>query len=106
MESLKKVCNNNDNILISRISFSLSFTDFLVIPDNGILSLQWDQIHQDSEDSIQVRGAKMTLKSIVQHFKSDVTSKPPKFFERVVLPFQQDHLWRGWNFFLLFHLKL
>ena len=105
MESLKKVCNNNDNILISRLFFfSLFFTDFLVIPDNGILSLQWDQIHQDSEDSIQVRGAKMTLKSIVQHFKSDVTSKPPKFFERVVLPFQQDHLWRGWNIFLLFLL--
>ena len=87
-----------------KIIFFTFFTDFLVIPDNGILSLQWDQIHQDSEDSIQVRGAKMTLKSIVQHFKSDVTSKPPKFFERVVLPFQQDHLWRGWNIFLLFLL--
>ena len=59
--------------------------------------MQWDQIHQDSEDSIQVRGAKITLKSIVQHFKADVTSKPPKFFERIVLPFQQDHLWRGNN---------
>ena len=65
--------------------------------------MQWDQ---DSEDhSIQVRGAKITLKSIVQHFKADVTSKPPKFFERVVLPFQQDHLWRGNNiFFFTFSL--
>ena len=46
----------------------------------------------------------MALKSIVLHFKTEVTTKPPKFFERVVLPFQQDHLWRGWNFFLIFLL--
>ena len=41
----------------------------------------------------------MALKSIVLHFKTEVTTKPPKFFERVVLPFQEDHLWRG----LVFH---
>ena len=35
------------------------------------------------------------MKLIVTHFKTEVTSKPPKFFERVVLPFQQDHLWKG-----------
>ena len=30
-----------------------------------------------------------------KHFKTDVTSKPPKFFERIILPFQEDHLWKG-----------
>ena len=40
------------------------------------------------DSSIQIRGTREALKAVALHFKAEVTSKPPKFFERVVLPFQ------------------
>ena len=41
-----------------------------------------------SDTNLQIRGTREALKALAIHFKAEVTSKPPKFFERVVLPFQ------------------
>ncbi len=46
------------------------------------------------DESIQTRGSKVALREIVKHFKREATSKPPKFFDKIVVPFQQDHLWK------------
>ncbi len=70
-------------------------------PASQILMLKMDE-EQDSKMSnkmsnIQTRGTREALKIIAEHFADEVTSKPPKFFDRLVVPFQEDHLWKGLN---------
>lgn len=48
-----------------------------------------------SDESIQSRGTRQALIAVATQFGADVTTKPPKFFDRIILPFQQDHLWKG-----------
>ena len=66
---------------------------------HSILTLYYEEDTEANQDrtsaALQVRGTKEALKAIATHFNQELTSKPPRFFERVVLPFQEDHLWRG-----------
>ena len=62
--------------------------NFCFLP-TAIITLNDEEISNASVDSnIQIRGTREALKTVALHFKAEVTSKPPKFFERVVLPFQ------------------
>ena len=55
----------------------------------AIIALNDEEHFENSVDSkLQIRGTREALKAVALHFKAEVTSKPPKFFERVVLPFQ------------------
>ena len=53
-----------------------------------IRALKDDEVGNVIDSNVQIRGPREALKILVLHFKSEVTSKPPRFFERVVLPFQ------------------
>ena len=83
---------------VTRNLIHFAYTDKLNDESIGIMTLKKEEMVEDQTNAIIVRGTKEALKVIARHFKSDVTSKPPKFFERVVLPFQEDHLWRGLTF--------
>lgn len=81
---------------VTRNLIHFAYADQLPPDLPGILSLKSEEL--PNMEPVQVRGTKEALKSIVVHFKEEITSKPPKFFERIVIPFQEDHLWRGLSY--------
>ena len=58
------------------------------VEENDIIALKEEEFSSVLDSNLQVRGTKEALKALAIHFKAEITSKPPKFFERVVLPFQ------------------
>ena len=79
---------------VTRNLIHFAYGDNFENGDDIITLLKEDLIE---EETIQIRGTKEALKFISLHFGTEITSKPPKFFERVILPFQQDHLWKNLN---------
>ena len=81
------ICMKNNfcnGIFFARIKIYPS-TD---VDEVDIIALKDEESSNVSDTNIQIRGTREALKALAIHFKAEVTSKPPKFFERVVLPFQ------------------
>ena len=91
----KQLSNPAEKVTKNLIHFAFAdrFADLEPFADDAIIALEQNKMSKAPGVSPQTRGSVEALREIVKHFKTSVTNQPPKFFDKVVIPFQQDHLW-------------